>query len=57
LRLGGLGINMQKFYFYKQNGKYIAMGIEPSEHYENEIYYFEDFATAEAFFNNGEVKK
>ena len=45
-----------KFYFYKQNGKYIALSIEPSEVYDNEEYEFESFAEAEKYFNNGEVK-
>jgi|688.fasta_scaffold02081_16 hypothetical protein len=47
---------MQKFYFYKHNGVYIGMSIEPSSMYENEEYEFETFAEAEEYFNNGNPK-
>lgn len=48
-------LNM-KFYFYKENGKYIAVGIEPSEIYDNEEHIFSSFAEAEEHFNNGNPK-
>jgi hypothetical protein len=47
---------MKKFYFYKQNGKYIGISIEPSTMYENEEYEFESFEKAEEYFNNGEIE-
>jgi len=45
-----------KYYFYKKNGKYVALSIEPSEVYENEEHEFKSFAEAEEHFNNGEPK-
>lgn len=43
-------LNM-KFYFYKHNGEYIGMSIEPSSMYDNEEYKFETFEQAEIYFN------
>ena len=47
---------MKKFYFYKQNGVYVGMSIEPSSMYDNEEHFFENFAEAEEHFNNGNPK-